>query len=189
VALGGAASGNVSRVEFLRAAYIAGLGAKEFNMPTCMTRSEAGRQEIKAKSVALSRPARNLLLVIDASKPVDQWLQLVNGCTEADLHQLVSSGLVEASREAGAPREQRVERAETPLEELLAGLEYRGLYSALTQQASVHFGALKRFKLVLDVERCPDVEGLRALALRWNEQIRQDKGEAAARSFRAALAG
>jgi hypothetical protein len=158
-------------------------------MPPCMVRSEAGRQEIKAKALHLSRPARNLLLVIDGSRTVDQWLSLVHGCTDADLQQLLASGLVEESRPALAAREARPERVEPPLAELLAGRDYRALYTALTQQASVHFGALKRYKLVLDVERCTGVDELRALALRWHEQIRQDKGESAARAFRAALAG
>jgi hypothetical protein len=162
-------------------------------MPQCMVRSEAGRQEIKAKALALSRPARNLLLVIDASRSVEQWLGLVHGCTEADLHQLVSSGLVEESRSAaggGSAREpQRSERVEAPLADVLAGHDYRFLYTVLTQQASVHFGALKRYKMVLDVERCAGVDDLRAMALRWHEQIRADKGEANARAFRAALTG
>ncbi|EHR69696.1 hypothetical protein BurJ1DRAFT_0817 [Burkholderiales bacterium JOSHI_001] len=154
-----------------------------------MVRSEAGRQEIKAKALSLSRPARNLLLVIDGTRPVDEWLSLVHGCTDADLQQLLSAGLVEENRPTGAARDLRPERAETPLAEVLAGRDYRALYTALTQQASVHFGALKRYKMVLDVERCAGVDELRALALRWNEQIRQDKGETAARAFRAALAG
>ena len=57
-------------------------------------KTEVGRAEIRARALPLSRAARNLLLVIDASKPAGEWLRLVTGATEADLQTLHQHGLV-----------------------------------------------------------------------------------------------
>lgn len=58
------------------------------------SKTEAGRAEIRARALPLSRPARNLLLVLDASKPAGEWLRLVAGATEADLDTLRQNGLI-----------------------------------------------------------------------------------------------
>lgn len=59
-------------------------------------KTEAGRQAIRDRTqVQLSRPARNLLLIIDSQKSGLDWVGLVNGSTEADLQQLIDGGLVE----------------------------------------------------------------------------------------------
>ena len=42
-------------------------------------RTEAGRAEITAPSVKLPRPARNLLLVMDASRTAGDWVSKVTG--------------------------------------------------------------------------------------------------------------
>ena len=47
-------------------------------------KTEAGRAEVQRKSLPLSRPARNLLLIIDASRSANDWLALVQGATAAD---------------------------------------------------------------------------------------------------------
>ena len=52
-----------------------------------LAKTDSGRAEIRARALPLSRAARNLLLVLDASKPAGQWLSLVAGATEADLAQ------------------------------------------------------------------------------------------------------
>ena len=46
-------------------------------------KTEAGRAEIKARALPLSRTARNLLLILDGSRPVNEWLGLVHGASEA----------------------------------------------------------------------------------------------------------
>ena len=49
------------------------------------SKTDTGRAEIRARTLPLSRTARNLLLVLDASKTAGEWLRLVTGATEADL--------------------------------------------------------------------------------------------------------
>ena len=58
------------------------------------SKTEVGRAEIRARALPLSRAARNLLLVLDASKPAGEWLRLVTGATEADLEALRQQGLI-----------------------------------------------------------------------------------------------
>ena len=43
------------------------------------TKTEAGRQEIRARAHALSRGARNLLFILDDTRPGAEWLTLVQG--------------------------------------------------------------------------------------------------------------
>ena len=57
-------------------------------------RTEAGKAEIRAHGIKLSRPARNLLMVIDASCSGDAWVGKVNGSTRSDLEVLIAAGLV-----------------------------------------------------------------------------------------------
>ena len=45
------------------------------------SKTDAGRAEIRARTLPLSRTARNLLLVLDASKPGSEWVRLVAGAT------------------------------------------------------------------------------------------------------------
>ena len=47
--------------------------------------------------------------------------------------------------------------------------------------------AIKGYKMVLEVEKCPDVPALKALALRFVELLQESQGEAAARQMREAL--
>ncbi|HEY0953236.1 MAG TPA: hypothetical protein VGE36_00660, partial [Roseateles sp.] len=58
------------------------------------SKTDAGRAEIRARALPLSRAARNLLLVLDASKPAGEWLRLVAGATQADLDALRQHGLI-----------------------------------------------------------------------------------------------
>ncbi len=60
------------------------------------SKTEAGRAELRARALPLSRTARNLLFAIDGSRPAEEWMGMVQGATQADLDSLVSQGLVEA---------------------------------------------------------------------------------------------
>lgn len=57
-------------------------------------KTDGGRAEIRARAFELSRPARNLLLIIDSSKSGEAWVRLVQGAGEADLSNLLALGLV-----------------------------------------------------------------------------------------------
>ncbi len=65
------------------------------------TKTEAGRGEIRSRALSLSRPARNLLLIIDSSRPATEWLGLVQGSDAAALQALLDAGLVAAARAGG----------------------------------------------------------------------------------------
>lgn len=153
-------------------------------------KSAAGRDEVTSKSRPLSRSARNLLLLIDASKPAANWVALINGATEADLQLLVAEGLlvaVAAPAVAAASAAARRERPQVMLQQALDGMSYQQLYDLLTHQAKERFGLIKGYKMVLEVERCSDLAALQALAVRLVEQVQEAQGEAAARQMRSAL--
>ena len=153
-------------------------------------KTEAGRAEIKARALSLSRSARNLLLVIDGSKSGAEWLALVNGVIEADLAYLIEQGLVAPAQGASAaaaaspldPRQRlRAAFGDAP------ALNYEQLYSFLTGQGAKQLGALKRYAFTLEIEQCQGLEGLQQLALSLVERVAQSKGEAAAAELRVAM--
>ena len=65
-------------------------------------KTEAGRREIREREISLTRPGRNLLLIIDASKSGNDWLKLVQGSTGDDLAQLLGAGLIATQSTATA---------------------------------------------------------------------------------------
>jgi hypothetical protein len=153
-------------------------------------KTEAGRAEIKARALPLSRSARNLLLVIDGSKSAAEWLALVNGVVEADLAYLLEQGLI-APALAAAPS--ATAAAVDPRQRLRAAfgdppaLSYEQLYGFLTGPGAKQLGALKRYAFALEIEQCQGLEGLQQLALSLVERVAQSKGDAAAAELRAAM--
>jgi hypothetical protein len=137
-------------------------------------KTEAGRAEIRNRALPLSRPARNLLLIIDASRNGEGWLGLVQGCGPADLAALRDAGLV-AEATAAAPLAGRMSLAQA-----LETKGYLVLYQRITAQARPRLGLLKSYRLVLEVERCSGPVAIRALAQRFVEQVREADGDAAA---------
>ena len=141
-------------------------------------RTEAGRAEIQRRALPLSRPGRNLLLTIDASRSGEAWLGLVQGATVADLRALVDAGLVAeaqagpAPAPAGAPRMSLAQALETK--------GYQTLYDRITAEARPRLGLIKGYKLILEIERCSGPAEIRALAQRFVEQVRAADGDAAA---------
>jgi hypothetical protein len=147
-------------------------------------KTESGREEIKSRSRKLSRPARNLLLIIDASRATADWVQLVHGATDADLKQLLDEGLIEAKADAAAVV------AASPamsVEEALGRFSHDQIYSLLTSQARDRLGLVRGFKVILDVERCANVEDLRTLAVQFLDQVETHQGQAHARQMRRAI--
>ena len=145
-------------------------------------KTDAGRDEIKKRSRKLSRPARNLLLVMDTTHTAQEWLHLVHGVTEEDLQQLLAEGLIEGKDDPQAPRV-----AGASLADALARLPYDQLYSLLTSQARERFGLIKGYKMVLEVEKCANIDELRALALRFLDLVKEQQGDAVYRQMRMAL--
>lgn len=150
------------------------------------SKTDAGRAEIRARALPLSRTARNLLLVLDASKPAGDWLRLVAGATEADLDMLRQHGLIApqgavpqmAAAAAAAPAGFA---ADAPLADRAA------LYTYLSGEATRLLGPFKGYAFALKVERADSLAALQALALQLVERVQEAKGEEAAAGVRDAL--
>ena len=149
----------------------------------CYARTEAGKAEIRAHSIKLSRPARNLLMVIDASCSGDAWIGKVNGSTAADLDVLIAAKLIAPQAGAGGKTvHQRV-----GVEVAVKDWTYDALYTLLTQEAKERFGLIKGYRLILKIEGCSDLAGIQAVALEFIEHIRKAHGEESAARFRKQL--
>jgi len=72
-------------------------------MPALYAKTPLGRSEIQSRTHALSRTARNLLLILDPSRSGEVWVSMVHGATPADLQALLEAGLVEEVPAFGAP--------------------------------------------------------------------------------------
>ena len=146
-------------------------------------RTEAGKAEFRVRSVNLSRPARNLLMVIDGSCSGDAWLAKVTGSTAADLDVLLAAGLIAPVGAApGKTVHQRI-----PVEVAVRDWTYDALYTLLTHEAKERFGLIKGYRLILKIEGCADLAGIQAVALDFVEQLRKAHGEDAAARFRKQL--
>jgi hypothetical protein len=157
----------------------------EHAMTLRFAKSEAGRAEIKSSTHKLPRSARNLLLIIDGTRPASDWTQLIHGASEADLKLLLEAGLIEPAQ-ADAARGSRGAPAAT-LGEAVSALSYDQLYGLLTSQARDRLGLIKGFKMVLEVEKCSGLPELQALAVRFVGMVRDAQGDGAARQMRLAL--
>lgn len=147
-------------------------------------KTDAGREEIRNRTRRLSRPARNLLLIMDEVHVGTSWVQLVHGATEDDLRALLAEGLIEPKN---VVQEARQTRPSASLAEALARLSYDQVYTLITSQARDRLGLIRGYKLVLDVEKCSNIDELRMLAQRFMAMVQQHQGEAAARQMRMAL--
>ena len=145
-------------------------------------RTEAGKAEIRAHSIKLSRPARNLLMVIDASCSGDAWIGKVNGSTPGDLEVLIAAKLIAPQGDAARTVYQRI-----PVEVAVRDWTYDALYTLLTHEAKERFGLIKGYRLILKIEGCADLAGIQAVALDFVEQIRKAHGEDSAARFRKQL--
>ena len=154
-------------------------------------KTEAGRAEIKARSLPLSRSARNLLLMLDTSHPASYWLEAIKGTSEADLAFLIGHGLIAASGGAmPAPAAAAAAAAAPAVPQPVpvgSGMGYDELYAYLSGNARRHLGLIKGYRLILDVERCTDLAALQELAWKMIAQIDQASGEAAADVARAEM--
>lgn len=168
----------------------------------CYTKTDAGRAEIKARALALSRSTRNLLLVLDGSRTAREWLGLVQGVTEADIAYLLEHGLIGAAGAAAPALAAAVPVASTPAiavppssrsERQLAAfgdppqLDYQQLYAYLSSQATKQLGLMKGYVFALEVEQCHDLAELQGLALTLVERVEQNKGAEVAGQLRLAL--
>jgi hypothetical protein len=141
-------------------------------------KTDSGRAEIRQRALALTRTARNLLLILDASKPADDWIALVNGATPTDFAGLADQGLVEPVGGAPAAVPAAEPGAFDELRSALMALDYESLYNLLTAQVREQMGLIKGYRMALEIERCAGLPELQALALRlaaqWHDELRLD---------------
>lgn len=164
------------------------------------SKTDAGRAEIRARALPLSRAARNLLLMLDATKPAGEWLRLVAGATPEDLQMLRQHGLVAPQNAAGqplAPAPAASAAAATPAAPAAAApapaaggstlLDRAALYTYMSGEATKLLGPFKGYAFALEVERADSLAALQALALQFVERVQKAKGDAAAAAVREAL--
>lgn len=160
------------------------------------SKTDAGRAEIRARALPLSRAARNLLLVLDATKPAGEWLRLVAGATEADLETLRQQGLVvpQAGPAVPAAAQPAPVAAAAPAATAAPAptggsplLDRAALYTYMSGQATKLLGPFKGYAFALEVERCGSLGELQALALQLVERVQKAKGDEAAAAVRDAL--
>jgi hypothetical protein len=172
-------------------------------------KTPSGHAEIQAKAMALSRPVRNLLLLINDSQPAAHWLSQIRGTVREDLAHLLAEGLIRDAAPAATVPTATAPAAVTPVappgpnvvdaavaspDALLEPVRmavrsatYTALYDALTSQGKSQLGLVKGFRFVLEVEKCNGLAELHALALRFLDQLRDDHGMSAVRRFGDAL--
>jgi len=159
-------------------------------------RTEAGRAEIKARALPMSRSVRNLLLMIDGGKTAGEWLGLVQGIMPADISYLLEQGLIaEVSGSSSADAAAVQASINAPVSTTAASnaeadispLDYEQLYGFLTRHAKQYLGLIKGYRMVLEVERCADLAALRQLTQRFVAEVSQAQGEVVADQVRRAL--
>lgn len=138
-------------------------------------KTEAGRAEIRNRALPLSRPARNLLLIIDPSRTAAAWLGLVRGCGPDALQALQDAGLLApqpANSAEAVPRMSLAQALETK-----AG---QTLQRRIDAEAQRLLGADAGRRLLDELARCSDDAQTRALAQVFVQQVRDADGDAAA---------
>lgn len=155
-------------------------------------RTSLGQTEIQQRTMSLSRPVRNLLLVINADRPASYWLEQVRGCTPEDLQGLVEAGLLAPAPAPTAPPPSSAAAAPTPapsspeladLQALVRASGYAPLYEALSIHAKEALGLVAGYRFVLEVERCSGVADLQAVGLRYVQLLADKHGPAAVKRF------
>lgn len=159
-------------------------------MGACFTKTDLGRQELRARSLPLSRTARNLLFVIDAARPAAEWLGMVQGATPDDLQTLQDAGLIASQASTGSspvPAVAPVAKAPSPPADEDGALSYRQLYEQLNSQIKSHLGLIKGYQFSLDIEKAGSLDELREVAVRLVTEVQRAKGEGVAQSTQMAL--
>ncbi|MFG6414180.1 hypothetical protein ACG02S_09745 [Roseateles sp. DC23W] len=162
------------------------------------SKTEAGRAEIRARALPLSRAARNLLLVLDASKPLGEWLRLVTGATPEDLQALREHGLIAPQGSAGLAPAPAASAAASPVPPAAAPAtapapapallnDRAALYSYLSGEAPRLLGTMKGYLFALEVEKADSLPALQTLAQNLVERVQKAKGDEAAAAVRFAL--
>jgi len=167
-------------------------------------RTPAGQAEIQARTLQLGRPVRNLLLVINDTRTIDDWLVQVHGVSADDVALLRAEGLIAeahaVSSPAGAARpgkpadmRESVTKAATVApasaptgsgdwertQQVIREAGYNALYDALTSVGKAKLGLVRGYRFMLEVEKCSGPDELRQMAIKFADQLRAEHGMAA----------
>lgn len=150
-------------------------------------KTDAGRDEIRSRALALPRVTRSLLLIMDARQSAAAWVQCLEGSSQADVQRLLTLGLIApglAPVAVSAPPVVPVAAQPSAMPpawlQALDELGHEQLYLALTAQAKQQLGLLRGLAFVLEIEKCSGLDELRALAARLVQQVAQQRGSEAA---------
>ncbi|HEY9255394.1 MAG TPA: hypothetical protein VIP30_12745 [Stenotrophomonas sp.] len=150
-------------------------------------KTEAGRQEIEARTRRLPTALRSILLMIDGQRTDAELRSLIEGLKAPPdaLEQLVEMGLIADGWNvaAGVPATAAVRPAatavapagEAPVYD--AAQEYRWLYDRMSGAVGRYLG-LKGYFLQLKIERCTDVASLQAVLPELEAALRKARGAA-----------
>lgn len=162
-------------------------------------KTEAGRQEIEARTRRLPTALRSILLMVDGQRSDAELRSLIEGLKAPPdaLEQLLDLGLIAdtwnlatgkpvARSTAPAPAAVAAPAAAQPQAEALpsaaqpprdAAGEYRWLYDRMSGAVGRYLG-LKGYFLQLKVERCTDVASLQAVLPDLETALRKSRGDA-----------
>lgn len=158
-------------------------------MNAMLSKTDAGHQEIRARALTLSRPARTLLVLADGGRDAEQLLGMVKGASAADVQTLLDAGLLAESARR-RPAAATAEAAPLPAAAESAGpssLGYQELYDCLNALCKEQLGLVRGFKYSLDIEKAVGLEGLREVASRFVADVQRINGDSAAHMVRRAL--
>lgn len=157
-------------------------------------KTDSGRAEIQARVHAISRTARNLLLILDASRDGSEWVSMVRGATAGDLTMLFDAGLIALVPDSTSPSQPAASAAsaglavvDEPAAPGVSPLTYAELYDLLPSLAKEHLGLMKGYRYALAIEKADGVDGLQKVAREMVLEIERMKGTAVARSVKRAL--
>jgi hypothetical protein len=163
--------------------------------PVIWAKTDAGRAEMQSKALIKERVQRNLLLLIDGQKSEEMLLANLSGVNHDDFATLQMLGLIEPVSGKGGVATSPAPLSPAPAAAAPAaaapvesGLDYAQFTAALTQLISKELG-LRGFTLTLAVEKANTIEQLKDVAEKTIAQIREKKGDPAAKAARRALFG
>lgn len=156
-------------------------------MAKAFSKTAAGQHEIKARALALARPARTLLVLADGLRSREQLLKLVQGASPDDLVALVDAGLISDAPEPVRAQAVNPAVAAAAPESAEAGLTYHELYDSLNALCKEQMGLFKGLRYSLEIEKADGLAGLREVALRFAADVQKTNGDTAAQMVRRAL--
>lgn len=159
-------------------------------------KTDAGRAEMKARSLVNERAQRNLLLVIDGKMTAEKLLANLAGITPADFEHLAELGLIEAVNAAALvePLKPAAAQAAAATPGLSArgidveGFDFATLRGAIGRMISQELG-IRGFALSMVLEESTTVDDLKEVAQRLLKTVAERKGIARADEVSRALFG